>query len=217
MNDTTLEVLLEMQDNATPQLQAFGAQVQTVTAETQQMGPRVTAPLSDIGTTLANNRRAIRELASGVMYLGGSFLAMGVSMQMSNNQAMKSAGSMLTLVGGVMATVGASVQFIGAISRMIDALKKLQIAEIIAKAFSGPAGWAMLAAGGAIAGGAVYGLSRYQGAETKVAKAEAKSAQTSITVHQHIAGSVVTERQLTDNVQKGLLLKGQRSYTTGVR
>ena len=176
-----------MQDDATPKIRTFNKEA------------------NNVSDTLSKNRMAIRELAMGVGYLGTTFLGLGVAMQNSNNQTLKGFGTTFMFVGAIMTAVSSSVQFISAIAKMVDALKKLQVAEMLTQAFAGPVGWAGLAAGAAVAGGIYYGVSKME------------KAQHSVTINQHIAGSVVTEKQLTTNVQRGLLLAGQRSFTTGVK
>lgn len=212
MNDTNLAVVLEMQDSASPQLRAFGEQVKTTAANVKTAGGTMNTTMGGVDTTLAKNKMALRELASGVMYLGGTFLALGVAMSSSNNETVKSIGNTVMMVGAFMTAIGSSVQFIAAISKMINALKALQIQQILTQAFSGPAGWATLAAGAAIAGGVVYGVSKYSSAQSK-----ASGTTVNNNVTQNIAGSVVTERQLTDNVHKGLLLKQNRAGSTGIK
>lgn len=212
MNETNLAVILEMQDNASPQLKAFGDNVKATAGTVNAAGGQVTTTSSGIDKSLQKNKAALRELASGVMYLGTTFLGLGVAMSQSNDETIKGIGNTIMMVGAFMTAIGSSVQFIAAIGKMISALKALQIQQILTQAFSGPAGWATLAAGAAIAGGVVYGMSKYQSAATKAA-----GGQTNVNVTQNISGSVVTERQLADNVQKSLLLKQNRNGSTGFR
>ncbi len=212
MNDTNLAVVLEMQDNASPQLRAFGEQVKATAGNVRTAGGTMNTTMGGVDQTLSKNKMALRELASGVMYLGGTFLALGVAMSSSNDQTVKNIGNTVMMVGAFMTAIGSSVQFIAAISKMIHALKALQIQQILTQAFSGPAGWATLAAGAAVAGGVIYGVSKYSSAQAKVT-----SGTTNYNVTQNIGGSVITERQMTDNVHKGLLIKGQRSGSTGIK
>lgn len=216
MNDASLGILLTLRDDATGQLKNFSGQLRQTAAEAQQTGPKVTRPLNDIGGGLEKNRMAVRELGMGVMFLGTTFVTLGASMRMSNDEGIKNVGTMIMYTGAVMSAIGGAVQFISAITKIIHALKALQVQQIITQALAGPAGWATLAAGAAIAGGAVYGVSRMQATETKVSGAQAKAGGT--TVNQYISGSVVTERQLTDNIHRALLIKEQRSgNTTGIK
>ena len=212
MNDTNLAVVLEMQDNASPQLRAFGEQVKATAGNVRTAGGTMNTTMGGVYQTLSKNKTALRELASGVMYLGGTFLVLGVAMSSSNDQTVKNIGNTVMMVGAFMTAIGSSVQFIAAIGKMVHALKALQIQQILTQAFSGPAGWATLAAGAAVAGGVVYGVSKYSSAQTKAA-----SGTTNYNVTQNIGGSVITERQMTDNVHKGLLIKGQRSGSTGIK
>jgi len=191
MNESmNVEVLLSMQDNATPQLQNFNRELQT---------------------GLVQNKSALREMTAGVGYLGSAFLGMGISLKSSNNEAAKAAGGMLTMVGGMMTAVSAAVGFISAIAKMTSALQKLNIVQIIANALSGPGGWAKLAVGAAVAGGAIYGM-------TKLSQAGgAAQAAPPTVVNQYIAGSVLSQRELADSAHKGLLYKQGQNYNTGLR
>ncbi len=213
MNETNLQVILEMQDNASPQLKTFGENVKQTAADVKTAGSSTVQTSTSMDNSLAKNKAALRELASGVMYLGTTFLSLGIAMSQSNNEGVKSIGNMIMMAGAVMTAIGSSVQFIAAIGKMINALKALQIQQILTQAFSGPAGWATLAAGAAIAGGVVYGVSKYQSAAAKSTTGQTGN----INVTQNIAGTVVSDRQLTDNVHKGLLLKGQRNAGTGIQ
>lgn len=216
MNEATLGILLTLKDDATGQLKTFQGQLRTTGAEAQQMGPKVTQPMNTIGETLVKNKQAFRELAMGVGFLGSTFIALGAQMRMSDSEGVKSIGTTIMYAGAIMSAASASVHLISSISKIISALKALQIQQIITQALAGPAGWAALAGGLAIAGGAVYGVSRMQAAEARVTRAEAKPGGT--TVNQYIQGNVWTERQLIDSAQRGLIIKSQRNAnTTGIR
>ncbi len=216
INEATLGILLTLRDDATGQLKNFSGQLRTTGAEATAMGPRVTAPMNDISESMVKNRAAIRELSMGVMFLGTTFMSLGVSMKMTNNETLQNIGNIIMISGAIMTAVGSAAQFISAITKVIDALKKLRAAEILTQAFSGPAGWATLAVGGAIAAGTIASLSKMESASTRVTRAQ-NAAAGSTTVNVNVAGSVVTNRQLVDEVHRGLLLKEQRSSTTGIK
>jgi hypothetical protein len=189
MGINNIEVMLSMQDTATPVLKGFNSELQE---------------------GLARSKSSLRELGMGVGFLGSAFLGMGVSLKASNDETAKAAGNMLFMVGGIMTAVSSTVQFVGAIARMTSALQKLNITQIIANALAGPGGWAKLAIGAAVAGATIYGV-------TKMSQGISPADNVpKTTVVQHIAGSVVTERQLSDNVQRGLLQKKGRNSTTGI-
>jgi hypothetical protein len=188
MDDTTLQILLEMQDNATPKLRT-------------------------VSTEFRKNNAAIRELSMGTAYLGSTMLGLGVAMQASNNEAVKGVGNMLAMSGGILTAVGSAAHFVNAIGKMVSALKALRVQQVLTQAFSGPAGWAMLAAGTAIAGATIYGMSRSSPAPVRTSTV---NTQERVTIIQNIAGSVVAQKQLVDDVHKGLLIKQQRG-TTGLQ
>lgn len=184
--DNNIEVLVSMQDTAS-------------------------AGIQSLNSNLMASKSAIRELAMGTAYLGSAFLGMSVAMKNSNNASLQGVGNMLAMVGGIMTAVGSAAHFISAITKMTSALQKLNIAQVIANALSGPGGWAKLAIGGAVAGAAVYGVTKL------MSKSGGTAATNQTVINQHIAGSVVTQRELTDNIQRGLILKADRSGSTGIK
>ena len=212
MNETNMQVILEMRDNASPQLRAFGDTVKQTATTVRTSSTTMGDSIGGVSNQLVNNKQAFMEMSSGVRYMGTTFLALGVAMSTSNNETLKGIGNMVMMTGAIMTVVGSAAGFIGAIGQMVNALKALRVAQILTQAFSGPAGWATLAIGAGVAGAAVYGASRMSSGPTAN-----PNAQQNITINQHIAGSVVSERRLTDNVQKGLLLKGSRSGSTGIK
>ena len=155
---------------------------------------------------LTDNRMAFRELAMGMTHIGMAALSVGVMMKESNNQLVSNIGNYVMLAGGIMSAVGSSLQFISAIAKSEDALKKLKAALISVEAFSGVPGWVALGVGAAVAVGATVGISKLTSSENK----------SNVVINNHIAGSVVTEKQLTATIQKNLLVKGQQNLTTGI-
>ncbi len=178
MTATEVSILVSMQDQATPQM-------------------------ANLGKVLTQNRAAFRELAMGVSMLGISFMSMGVALKQVNNPLVQTIGSTLTMAGAVMTAIGTTVQFISAISRTVDALKKLAVAEAVVKAFQGPAGWVTLGIGTAVAVGAVAGI-------------KAMTKTENITINNHIQGSVVTDKQIAETVRKQVVLTQQRNATSGI-
>jgi hypothetical protein len=152
----------------------------------------------------------MRELTMGDTFLGSSMLGMGAAMSVSNDKTAKSAGNMLMMVGGIMTAVGSAAHFVSAITSMTKALNTMNIAQLFANALAGPGGWAKIALGVGIAGAAAYGISK------ATSTVSAKEEKASVTVNQHIAGSVVSEREVVDLAHKGLLVKQDRSYSTGI-
>jgi hypothetical protein len=195
--DATLGILLTMRENVSSQTS------------------RVKSEIGGLTESMASNRIAVRQLASCVTYLGATFMSMGVAMQNSNNQFLQSNSSTMIFIGGLLTAVGSAAQFISAISRIIDSLRKLAAAQILVKALSGPAGWATLAAGVAVAGVTIAGVSKMTSGTPATSKTDKPVSTINIT--QNIAGSVTTERDLTNNLHRGLLLKEQRSNKTGIQ
>ena len=181
MEGATLNVLLTATDNASPALKGFGS-------------------------TLADNKMAIRELAMGTMMLGASFMAMGVALKGSNSELGKTVGQTLMMVGSIMTAIGGTVQFISAISKTIHALQVLAASEAVVQALTNPL---FLLLGIGAAAGIVAGISAMNKGETK--------ATSNVTINNHIQGSVVTEKQWSDLVRKQIILTQQRNNTSGIK
>ncbi len=176
--DTTeLAILLSLQDNASPGLR-------------------------NVGDVLANNRSAIRELASGTAYLGSAFLGMGLAMKSSNVASLQSAGNMLTMVGGMMSAIGTTAHFVSAIAKMTNALKVLNVQQIIANALS-PGGWAKLAIGGVVAGGMIYGFSKMSSSSAQNVTLENKT---------YLDGRVIAQ-----NTRTNIIKLQNRTNSSGIK
>ena len=178
----------------------------TITGNEQvQMGyDQVGMAASQTGNLLISNRMAFRELAHGLTSLGTAALGVGVAMEMSSNKAIEQAGQWVVMAGGIATAIGASFQFITSISTMVKGLKDLQVAEILAKAFSGWGGIAMLGVGAA----AAVGVTAYA---TKMSRAENKVTSSQVHTVNLDSNAIATE------THRQLLLKEQRSYSTGIK
>ena len=164
----------------------------------------VSPQLKSLGSTLGDNRMAIRELAMGVTMMGASFMAMGVALSQSSNQTAQSAGRFLMLSGSIMTAIGSAVQFVSAISKTIDALQKLAASEIFAEAMANPL-LPLLGVGAAAAltFGVTKGISSMNSANTKVEN----------TVNVNLNG-----KQVADSVKQQLVINAQQNAkTSGVR
>ena len=164
----------------------------------------VSPQLKSLGSTLGDNRMAIRELAMGVTMMGASFMAMGVALSQSSNQTAQAAGRFLMLTGSIMTAIGSAVQFVSAISRTIDALQKLAASEIFAEAMANPL-LPLLGVGAAAAltFGVTKGISSMNAANTKVEN----------TVNVNLNG-----KQVADSVKQQLVINAQQNAkTSGVR
>ena len=160
----------------------------------------VSPQLKSLGSTLSDNRMAIRELAMGVTMMGASFMAMGVALSQSSNQTAQSAGRFLMLSGSIMTAIGSAVQFVGAISKTIDALQKLAASEIFAEAMANPL-LPLLGVGAAAAltFGVTKGISSMNSANTKVEN----------TVNVNLNG-----KQVADSVKQQLVINAQQNAKT---
>ena len=160
----------------------------------------VSPQLKSLGSTLGDNRMAIRELAMGVTMMGASFMAMGVALSQSSNQTAQAAGRFLMLTGSIMTAIGSAVQFVSAISKTIDALQKLAASEIFAEAMANPL-LPLLGVGAAAAltFGVTKGISSMNSANTKVEN----------TVNVNLNG-----KQVADSVKQQLVINAQQNAKT---
>ena len=166
----------------------------------QLTSDNVTPQLKSLGSTLGDNRMAIRELAMGVTMMGASFMAMGVALSQSSNQTAQSAGRFLMLSGSIMTAIGSAVQFVSAISKTIDALQKLAASEIFAEAMANPL-LPLLGVGAAAAltFGVTKGISSMNAGNTKVEN----------TVNVNLDG-----KQVAASVKQNLVINAQQNAKT---
>jgi len=172
---------------------------------------RATPKLSRFTTAIKNNQTAVSDMAMGATFLGTAMLGLGTALEKSNNELAKSMSGMLKMVGGIISFAGGAVYFIYMVSKMVEGLKQLAIWQTITSALSGPAGWAKLGVGLGVAAGVGYGVSRLASGGGAPAQ---PSGPTNINLN--VAGSVVTERELVDVVHEGLARKGDRNAGTGL-
>ena len=209
MNETTMQVMLEMKNSASPQLAAFGEQVKATSATVNTSGVQMQQSMGGIGQTVMQNQQAFSDLAMGVNYLGTTFLGLGVAMQMSNDETLKAAGNTMMMVGAIMTAVGSASQFVYAISKMVQALKALRVQQILTQAFSGPKGWIALGVGAAVAGGAIYGVSKMESGATRTAQPKFAA-----TIENKV---YLDSKQIGAAARKDIVLQQQRNNTSGVR
>jgi hypothetical protein len=165
-------------------------------------GDNVTPQLKGLGTTLADNKMAIRELSMGTMMLGASFMAMGVALKGTNSALGQSVGQTLMMVGSIMTAIGSTVQFVSAISKTVDALQRLASSEAIAQAFANPLLPILGIGAAALAIGAVKGMSSMNKNETKV----------DVKVNNSIDG-----KQLAATIRKQIVITQQQNNTSGIK
>ncbi len=158
----------------------------------------------------ASSRAALRTMAYGLSSLGSMAVGLGIALSRSNNETTKSIGNTILLAGTFLSGVAAAFQMISAIQRMTKAWKDLTTAQIIAKAFSGPAGWITLGAGVAIAG-ATIAASRVS-SESSTAPAKG-----TVVNNINIGGNLVTERQMYENARQYSINKAGQNNTSGIK
>ncbi len=185
MGDTTIGVLVSMDED-------------------------VTTKMPGVTDALIQSRSATRELSQGLGMLSNMALSMGIAMKASNNQTLQNMASMMMMVGGIGSAVTSAFRFVSAMGRMTHALQAFNFQQLIANLLSGPGGWAKLLIGGALVGGAAYGL-------TKMVSGGGSQATQVTNINQHIAGSVITNQDVTDMAQQGLQLRVSKQGTTGVK
>jgi hypothetical protein len=205
-----LAVLITGDNQLTPELNQASASLKSF-AKTHKNTGDVAAYNTRIQTrSYSQMRMAVREMAMGVGFLGSTFIGLGTSLKNANNETMKTIGNTALMTGTILTAVASSLQFVSAISKMVKALNTLRNAQILASAFSGPLGWGKLAIGAAVAGGTIAAVS----AVSKASSTTNKSA-TSVTVN--VAGSIKTEREITDAVRKGIVEGQNKNKTSGIQ
>ena len=191
-------VPVNVQDNASTQLNAIGDSAKSTTTKVQD----TSTATKGLSNTLVDNKMAIRELAMGTTMLGASFMAMGIALKGTNSALGQSIGQTVMMAGAIMTAIGSSVQFISAIAKTVDALKKLATMEAIVKAFQGPTGWAILGISAAVAVGTVAAINK--------AGADEKKAQINV----HITNDPTKVSQM---VRRDIILTQNRNNTSGIK
>lgn len=169
----------------------------------QMTGDNVTPQLKGLGTTLSDNKMAIRELSMGTMMLGASFMAVGVALKGTNSALGQSVGQTLMMVGSIMTAIGSTVQFISAIAKTVHALQTLAASEAVVQALTNPL---FLLLGLAAGAGIIAGISALN-------KGETKSSQ-KITIDNKIN---IDGKQMAAVVRKEIVVNQQQNNTSGIK
>ena len=164
-----------------------------------------TPTLKQVSIATRSSLTAVRQLASGVMWLGVSFMSMGAMLKNTKTAMGETIGNTLMFVGSIATAIGSSLQFVLAIGKMVKALKALQLQQILTQAFSGPAGWAMLAGGVAVAGLTIAATNQ------KVANTATAKTQPLI-INNYIDG-----KKTSGVVKTNLINDAYRNNTSGVK
>jgi hypothetical protein len=129
----------------------FGGAAEAMAKPSEQLKNRIQDLAVQVGAALRPALTAVTSAISAV-----------VSWMENLTSGQRAAiSSVLTWTAGIAAAVLIVPKLISAISAVITVIKALTTAQIVQQALSGPAGWAALAAGAAVAAGAVYGLNKY--------------------------------------------------------
>ena len=180
MNNAMLAIILSMKDGASEGLNNFN-------------------------NNTKKNIASLREMRMGLMALGTTLTSAGSLLNRLDNDMAKSAGGALVWAGSIIATVGGILQMIRYLPGLIAQLRSLAVIQAILNSLAGPGGWAKLAVGAAIAGGAVYGMN-------KVMSSNATPQKTTIENKIYL-----DSRQLGSSVKKDIILQQQRNSTSGIR
>lgn len=123
------------------------------------------------------------------------------------------------------AAFGVAVKVIGLVTKAIGAtvaaIKAMTQAQVISMAFAGPAGWAKIAAGAAVAAAAVYGVSAaFESVEksASAAMATAQQAGPNLGPNQELVGSTMSRsigggQQVTIHVVRNLAIAASQTST----
>jgi len=215
MDNTNVEVLLSLRDeltgginNAIGELERLKGTTTSIGTTSEAQAPKV----KGFSDQLMAQKSAYRELQMGAMFLGSSLMSMGVAMRASNNESLRGASNLMMMVGGISMAVGTASHFISAITKITSALQKMNVAQLIANVLQGPFGWAKILGGAAVLGLAGYATTRAITSATSKGTASGGN-----TVNQYIAGDIVTQDKITDQMHRGLLMKSSRNYSTGIK
>jgi len=146
---------------------AASAAVKTFSGRLAQMKNRLSDMGEKIGMALIPVLEKLEPLIKGIANFAENM----------NKKFVAAALVTAVLVGGLTAMTFVAMKVVGAIKAIITAIHAMTSAQIVAQAFSGPAGWATIAVGAGIAAAGVYGLSKMFTTlkdEAKAAVAEAK-------------------------------------------
>lgn len=168
--------------------------------------------ISDKMNSLSNNTKTaevnMMQFKMGLTVVGGALTSVGALINRVDSPLAKSVSTWLMTAGAIFSTTAAIVHMIPMISTLISSLKSLAIMQTIVKALSGPTGWLTLAGGVAIGATAAYGISTMT----------SSSKPSGVTINNYVAGSVVTERQISDMTRRQIVItQGQNAGKSGIK
>jgi len=128
-NEAGVTVVLRMRDEASAQMENFGATTQQAQMESLQFNMALTA-------------------------MGSALTAVGSLLGQLDNQAAKTASIFLITAGAILTTTSAIIQSFPYILQLIAYLRTMAVTQAVISALSGPAGWVGLG----LAAGAGIGI-----------------------------------------------------------
>jgi len=123
-----------------------------------RMRDEASAGMQQFGNTTQEARLQSIEFNAALTAMGSALTAVGSLLNQIDNPAAKAAATFITTAGAILATTSAIIQVIPYIRQLITWLRSLAVAQAIIQALSGPAGWATLGIGVAVAGAATAGI-----------------------------------------------------------
>lgn len=197
--EASIAIVARMHDEASPGLQQLARNTEQV-------------QLKSISTTVA------------LSALGSALSSVGGLLRQIDTPGAKMLSTTLQIASSVVLTATAFSRLIPILIQATSAMRSMAIVQSVLTALSGPGGWAMLGIGAAVGVGATAGIMRatrspqtapqagmLEGRSVQSMIIPPSSGQTVITQHYHIAGSVITERELSETVRRQFVNTQQRN------
>jgi hypothetical protein len=123
-----------------------------------KMRDEATEEMAELGQTTAQTTQEAFNFQLALTAAGSALTAVGSLINQIDNPMAKMGANFLMITGAVMSTSAAILVMIPYIKQLITWLRALAVVQTIVAALTGPLGWARIAAGLAIAGGAAAGI-----------------------------------------------------------
>lgn len=125
---------------------------------TTRMRDEASAKAKGFTQILQEQKKVSSEVTMSLTAVGGALTAIGSLMGQLDSPAAKMASKFILTAGAILSTSAAIIQIIPIIRSLITWLRGLAVVQSIVQALSGPAGWATLGVGLAVAAGATAGV-----------------------------------------------------------